>query len=302
MGSSASTISKNVKIMISLNVSSQQTSAKYLKEYLVKNGYQHIWMCTDIYGGQNFRDEITKNIQTCDIFIMLINDAWGLSGECKDEYNYAKRLHLTSHERQITKATEERKPILLPILFSDIDMKKYSHVELLASSTNFLCYSKEKFEENDINFFENVKKSIDSLCKKEVNLQIQEDTKYFGISTDIAIGEYKITFSEELHIEEIKSQNEIKGKKRMKIISYQDYNSQEVSMNPSECSEIEIEVHGKLIENNVIVISDQKVIQKDKKVDYELDSFVFLISNNELFSTNIKKDEVICLKQLKQIS
>ena len=133
-------------------------------------------------------------------------------------------------------------------------------------------------------------------------MQIQEDTKYFGISTDIAIGEYKITFSEELHIEEIKSQNEIKGKKRMKIISYQYYNSQEVSMNPSECSEIVIEVNGKLIENNVIVINDQKVIQKNKTVEYELDSFIFLIRNDELFSTNIKKDEVICIKQLKQIS
>jgi len=72
-----------------------------------------------------------------------MNNAWANSGECYDEYSFAKRLNLTSHEKQITKKSQPRLPVICPVAFSDLDWT-IPHIELLASSTNFITCDKEK--------------------------------------------------------------------------------------------------------------------------------------------------------------
>ena len=62
------------------------------------------------------------------------------SGECKDEFNFARRRNLTSHERGQTTDGQRRLPIIVPIAFSNLQWDKHEHVELLAASTNFLVH------------------------------------------------------------------------------------------------------------------------------------------------------------------
>mmetsp|Transcript_45449 Transcript_45449/g.106283 ORF Transcript_45449/g.106283 Transcript_45449/m.106283 type:complete len:371 (+) Transcript_45449:170-1282(+) len=79
----------------------------------------------------------------------LINDAWARSGECKDEFNLAKRLNLTSTEMGRTREGDPRLPVILPIAFSDLDWDAHSHVQLLAASTNFLVHGTKNLEAGD---------------------------------------------------------------------------------------------------------------------------------------------------------
>ena len=69
------------------------------------------------------------------------NQQWALSGECEDEYNLAKRLNLTSHEKGRTQRTERRLPIMMPIAFPNLDWDGHPHVQLLAASTNFIVHN-----------------------------------------------------------------------------------------------------------------------------------------------------------------
>ena len=94
-------------------------------------------------GGDAFRDEIVTQGKCCDVFLLLLNEEWALSGECKDENALAKRLNLTSHERGRTKRTEPRLPVFIPVAFPNLNWSGHSHVELLAASTNFLSQSTE---------------------------------------------------------------------------------------------------------------------------------------------------------------
>jgi len=118
-----------LNLMISLHVRTMAQVASELKEQIEKNFNAHVWICTNMTGGQNYRDEIVKAIDKAYAVILLVNNDWAESAECEDEYNYAKRLNLTSKHNP-------RKPLLLPIAFPDLDWQKRSHVRLLMSSTN----------------------------------------------------------------------------------------------------------------------------------------------------------------------
>jgi len=115
--------------MISLNVRTMTEVAKALKLNIEEQFNAHVWICTDMVGGMVYRDEIVKAVDKAYAVILLVNNDWAESAECEDEYNYAKRLNLTSK-------IEPRQPLLLPIAFPDLDWQKRGHVRLLMSSTN----------------------------------------------------------------------------------------------------------------------------------------------------------------------
>jgi len=120
---------EHFNLMISINVRTLGETAKDLKTLIEENLNAKVWICTDMTGGQNYRDEIVKAIDKALVVILLVNDAWANSAECEDEYNYAKRLNLTSQ-------SDPRKPFLLPIAFPDLNWQRHSHIRLLMSSTN----------------------------------------------------------------------------------------------------------------------------------------------------------------------
>lgn len=47
------------------------------------------WMCTDINGGNTYREEILANIRDAKVFLIFLNEKWAKSNECVFEYNYA---------------------------------------------------------------------------------------------------------------------------------------------------------------------------------------------------------------------
>ena len=139
-------MSEQCDVMISLHVGSMAQSAGQLKTYLEELGLK-VWICTvDLGGGEDFRDSIVEAVKSAKVFLPLINEEWALSGECKDEYNLAKRLNLTSHERGRTDRKDHRLPIIMPIAFSGLRWDAHSHVELLAANTNFIVHDKETLE------------------------------------------------------------------------------------------------------------------------------------------------------------
>lgn len=52
----------------------------------------------DMSGGEQYRNSIVHAASTVTYFVILLNQEWGLSGECEIEYNLAIRKNLTSHE------------------------------------------------------------------------------------------------------------------------------------------------------------------------------------------------------------
>ena len=46
-------------------------------------------MCTDIDGGDTFREEIVANVRDAKVFLIFLNEKWAKSQECTFEYNYA---------------------------------------------------------------------------------------------------------------------------------------------------------------------------------------------------------------------
>lgn len=46
-------------------------------------------MCTDIDGGDSFRDEILANVRDAKVFLIFVNEKWAKSQECAFEFNYA---------------------------------------------------------------------------------------------------------------------------------------------------------------------------------------------------------------------
>jgi len=132
-----------LKVMISLNVATGAESARVLKRFLQGLGCNDVWVCTDsLRAGEDFRDAITSAVKQCDVMILLMTEAWAKSGECKDEYSYARRLNLTSHEKGVTAPNRPRKPLFIPIAFPDLNWE-HPHVELLSSTINFLICPEE---------------------------------------------------------------------------------------------------------------------------------------------------------------
>lgn len=134
--------------MISLQVGSMQASAKKLQSYLQSRGMK-VWVCVDMMGGDNYRNEIIDAIEAADFFIILLNNKWALSGECEFEYNYAIRLNLTSYESGRTSRGVARKPVFIPIAFSDLDWGAHRHVRLLAANTNFIVHNDVNLVDSD---------------------------------------------------------------------------------------------------------------------------------------------------------
>jgi len=165
-------------VMISLNVKSMQENATALRQFLGKYGIK-CWICIDIGGGSQYREEIVSAVKSCKVFLPLMNNAWANSGECYDEYSFAKRLNLTSHEKQITKQSQQRLPIICPIAFPDLDWT-IPHVELLASSTNFITCDQEKLMDERI-FMQILQTIATSL--KEFNVEIQLPPQLNTVST-----------------------------------------------------------------------------------------------------------------------
>ncbi len=118
-----------------------QDTAIEIKKWLEAGGIS-CWICTEnLTAGANYRNDIVNAVDNCTVFLPLINSEWAKSGECESEFNYAKRLHLTSHEQGRTQRNSFRKPALVPIAFPDLDWGAHKHIKLLASEVLFFCYS-----------------------------------------------------------------------------------------------------------------------------------------------------------------
>jgi len=131
--------SQDKMVMISLHVGTMRESAQILASVLEKYGI-NVWICVNLLGGLDYRHEITEAVKRSNVMILLMNENWASSGECNDEFALAKRLNLTSHESGRTPRTSPRLPILLPIAFKDLEWGAHDHVQLLASSTNFIVH------------------------------------------------------------------------------------------------------------------------------------------------------------------
>jgi len=129
---------KKYDIFISLNVNSALKYAQSLQEYLKYQLGLEIFICVDMVGGTSYREQIVDAVESCLVFIPLINKDWADSAECGDEFNFARRTNLTSHKAGRTKPPQPRLPVILPIYFKGFDFLAYKDIRLLASSVNFI--------------------------------------------------------------------------------------------------------------------------------------------------------------------
>lgn len=130
--------SKKYDIFISLHVASSLKYAQSLKSYLERHFNCSIFICTNMMGGISYREQIVDGIESCKLFIPLINIEWAESAECGDEFNYARRINLISHKSGKTKTPQPRFPVIIPVYYKDFDFMQYKVIRLLASSVNFL--------------------------------------------------------------------------------------------------------------------------------------------------------------------
>ena len=121
---------KSCQVMISFNCRSNTENAKALKELLEKMNIP-TWICVDLTGGIEFRDAIVDAVDSCKVFLPLINTEWALSPECESEFAYAYRKNLSS---------KDRLPVILPVVFPNLDWNRHKHVRLLLASTNALVW------------------------------------------------------------------------------------------------------------------------------------------------------------------
>jgi len=177
---------ENCTVMISINVKTMRKSAEMLKKLFEGHGIS-TWICCQIKGGNDFRDEIVKAVKTCKVFLILMNNEWAASGECKDEFNLAKRLNLTSHETERTVSGQQRLPAIVPIAFPNLLWTGHAHVELLAANTNFLVHDNKDL----------VGKPADSLLRQLVQSVVDLNVK--GISDNLGLR----TLSASHHEEEV---------------------------------------------------------------------------------------------------
>ncbi|GFH58912.1 hypothetical protein CTEN210_15388 [Chaetoceros tenuissimus] len=118
-------------VMISLNCKTMLETAQRIRHFLETNGVK-VWLCVNMAAGADFRDEIVAAVDSCEVFLPLINEAWCLSKECKYEFNYGFRKHLTS---------DTGVPYIVPMCFPDLDWNAHGHVRALLANTNALVYN-----------------------------------------------------------------------------------------------------------------------------------------------------------------
>lgn len=106
-------------IVLSINVRTIGASATRLAAWLEARGVR-VWVCTSsLCGGADYREGIARAVKRCTVFIPLINEAWARSGERNDEFNLAKRLHLTSAEAGRSRRAARARA--RPIAFAGLD-------------------------------------------------------------------------------------------------------------------------------------------------------------------------------------
>ncbi len=69
-------------VMISLNCRTMLPTAQRFRAFLEAHGVK-VWLCVNMTAGADFRDEIISAVDSCEVFIPLINEAWCESKECK---------------------------------------------------------------------------------------------------------------------------------------------------------------------------------------------------------------------------
>ncbi|KAM7424878.1 hypothetical protein ABFA07_023620 [Porites harrisoni] len=107
---------------LSLNVASSKQLVDKARGVFHSRGIT-TWMCTDIDGGDSFRDEILANVRDAKVFLIFVNEKWAKSQECAFEFNYAMRKNLVKNT-----------PKIMPFVIEMFDMEKYPHVDALLAN------------------------------------------------------------------------------------------------------------------------------------------------------------------------
>jgi len=114
-------------------------SGEILMKWLEARGMD-VWICTrNIVGGQSYRRQIAGAVRATDVFMPLINEKWTESAECKNEYEHAIKLNLTSVDRK------RPRPLILPIAFKGLNWTDDDHISGLAACTNFIVHDTANF-------------------------------------------------------------------------------------------------------------------------------------------------------------
>lgn len=111
-----------VDYFLSLNVASSKNQVERAREAFHKHGIS-TWMCTDLEGGDVFREEILANVRDAKVFLIFVNEKWAQSQECAFECHYAMRKKLVN-----------QKPVIMPVITERFDIEKYAHVDALMAN------------------------------------------------------------------------------------------------------------------------------------------------------------------------
>lgn len=95
------------------------------------------WMCTDIDGGDSYREEILANVRDAKVFLIFVNEKWAKSQECTFEFNYAMRKNLVKNT-----------PKIMPFVIEKFDVEKYPLVDALLANCQGV-FLKSCSSEND---------------------------------------------------------------------------------------------------------------------------------------------------------
>ncbi|XP_078356895.1 uncharacterized protein LOC144641739 [Oculina patagonica] len=124
---------------LSLNVASSKKLADKARSVFHSRGIS-TWMCTDIHGGNTYREDIVANVRDAKVFLIFLNEKWAKSDECVFEYNYAMRKYLT-----------KKTPIIMPVVTENFDMEEYAHVDALLANFQGVFMSSCSSETEAIN-------------------------------------------------------------------------------------------------------------------------------------------------------
>ncbi|EKX39661.1 hypothetical protein GUITHDRAFT_114158 [Guillardia theta CCMP2712] len=84
----------------------------------------------------NFQD--LKHVQTCDLFLTVVNHAWQLDARCVQELELARKMHYTSLERNFTRPGHPRRPHIVALLLgvSESQLPELSNMTLVSKLTS----------------------------------------------------------------------------------------------------------------------------------------------------------------------
>lgn len=102
-----------------------QQSSYAIERFLKHNGKVDVWTrgrseSKLLDADPNFHSfQDFKHVQSCDVFISVMNSAWSSSIRCQQELELARKVHLTSTERGATAPGAPRRPIIVVIVLKD---------------------------------------------------------------------------------------------------------------------------------------------------------------------------------------